>query len=168
MVQNTSFDVQNVKLSLHLCYERIHSHSSGSTLDPSMGHQSPVVPLAGAERTPPCFLVNLHLKRLHVCLIFLIGCKAYPWERQREGFLVITFHFCHFSHVLQWHVLHICSYSWTACKTCKRDDSLVLGNELQNVRWKNSPGESDGRALMWRSTTIEYLWTVYWVQICVL
>lgn len=75
--------------SAPLIWEDIHSHFSGSTLDTTVGHQSPVVPLAGAERTLPGFFVNLHLKRLHVCLIFLIGCKAYSWEGHSKHVLAL-------------------------------------------------------------------------------
>lgn len=73
-----------LSFSCHNVFLSIHSHFSGSTLDASVGHQGPVVPLAGAERTLPGFLVNLHLKRLHVRLIFLVGCEAYSWEGQSE------------------------------------------------------------------------------------
>lgn len=64
--------------------QRLDSHFSGSALDATVGHQSPVVPLAGAECALPGFLVDLHLKRLHVCLIVLIGCKTHSWERHSE------------------------------------------------------------------------------------
>ncbi len=74
-------------VTLHNCYKSIHSHFSGSSLDASVGNQSPVVALTGAERALPGFLVNLHLKRLHVCLIFLIGCKAYSWEGHSKHIL---------------------------------------------------------------------------------
>lgn len=105
----------------------VHSHSRGGDLDASVGHQVPVVPLAGAQRTLPGFLVDLHLKRLHVRLVFLIGCQAHSWEgaaehaislilqhSKPEDYLVsggnpspcnllirVTFHFSNFSVVLQ-------------------------------------------------------------------
>lgn len=62
----------------------VNLHFGGSTLDASVGHQSPVVPLAGAERALPGFLVDLHLKRLHVCLIILIGCQTHSCGRHSQ------------------------------------------------------------------------------------
>lgn len=68
-----------------------HSHFRGRTLDASVSHQGPVVPLDGAKRALPGFLVNLHLKRLHVGLIFLIGCEADSWREQSTVSTILLF-----------------------------------------------------------------------------
>lgn len=62
----------------------VHSHVRGSALDAPVGHQGPVVPLAASECTLPAFLVDLHLKRLHVRLIVLVGCEAHPCDRHSQ------------------------------------------------------------------------------------
>lgn len=62
----------------------IHSRFRGSNLDASVGHQVPVVPSAGAQHALPGFLVDLHLERLRVRLLFLIGCHAHSWEGAAE------------------------------------------------------------------------------------
>lgn len=82
-----SFSMINSLIFLYTTYKSLLLQFSCSTLDASMSHQSPAVPLAGAERTLLGFLVNLHLKSLHVCLIFLIGCKAHSWERRNKHML---------------------------------------------------------------------------------
>ena len=55
-------------------------HVGGGGLYASVGHQGPVVPLAGPEDALLRLPVDLHLERLHVRLVFLIGRQADSWE----------------------------------------------------------------------------------------